>query len=657
MSSADIYASGTLPYQPPSGPSTPDSEPEKLLRAPSPPSSLPASQPKPPRTRFTTFVKVLLFGLVLALAQVVVPAVLAAYLFIVYYGTASTETWILRSTAPFNRVTTIANFVETAFSLSVGPVMGIYAYSVAAKWLRASASADIKQKGQLVTPVQLGLAMSLLGQSNWSSLYKYDKHAAGFGKSLIFFKRNKVTPPRYLARAAALLTWLLGCRAIASGINAALQYTGGAALVPGRPSTVVPAEARSLGRAVNTTRCDTFSNGGDGTVTYSGNAVTTCGLDLGRNYNGWFPQSQTVLSNTSTAHAVAWTTSGEAILVPPTLPQYGYQATTTAAQSACRSVTAQCTTCEVGAFGPRCDGPEAYPNFNCSADAHFDAAALFHFEQQASHGMPYGSVLLANGSAGVYSGSGNTFPMGFIITSSAYSDGIDNDHFNGDTGFLRHGNAGTWNVLQCNVTALQVSYVFSPPSTFRIVSRSNADNDLTSYLAVNPEVGLSDIVSAVQGAGLNGALVSYSTAFGRALSKSVLSMASVVFEPARTLQVQSPEVLGTVLDLRLYLAFNVLAALASLAILYITLSTLTHLLLTSSPYTHGLSKRLRDPLFLLNLLYGRRVSLAQHEAAKTSPWSGEAIKLFEPEREEDRLVAGTWWDGEGWALKGERMTQ
>lgn len=109
------------------------------------------SAPPEPKGIARTLLIVVGGGLALALAQLAIPAVLVAYIFVVHNGSVSFANRTVFTTAPLGRVTAISNFLESVVSHTAAPAMALFGYLVAARWLRSSANKD---PVSLMTPVQ-----------------------------------------------------------------------------------------------------------------------------------------------------------------------------------------------------------------------------------------------------------------------------------------------------------------------------------------------------------------------------------------------------------------------------------------------------------------------------------------------------------------------
>ncbi|GAA6010059.1 hypothetical protein JCM10207_007540 [Rhodosporidiobolus poonsookiae] len=617
------------------------------------------SAPPPPGSSTRIFIKLVGAGVGLAMFQLLIPAILFGYTFATYDGYFSFDDWTLATTAPLGRVTAIANFLDTVISLSVAPTMGFFAYVVAVKWLRASAS---NERSHMLTPVQYALQLNLFDAANIVALLRAQRFLSNTGKATRHFRANRVTIPRHLKQSTMLLFWLVTIRYAVSGVNTALQASAVAAPVATKEMPELDQAEMMLGRALNRSRCHEVQDDSDRWRRAS------CGLSNGSANEGFafLPGSNTARTNTSSTHALAWLDEGSAIVVPPARPAARFEARSPSIASTCRSVTAQCLCQGVGdpvyptTAETRClTGPQSNLAIDCSSDARFNATAFLTLNQRGGSvnsytAYPAAALLHANGSLvddrALFAPTTNKFSIGAVITSLTYANHVGQEQWAGDTGFFVHGHQGAWNILQCDVEVSEVVYAYSPGDKYRLQSRSAAPLDLTTYLAYHADVGLDSVTIQVDGAGLGGS-ASYADSFSRVLSKSILAMASNIFLPEPAISISGGDQLGTVLDLRLVLAWTILAVLSSFSAVLVALLAAFSCL--SAGPAHGsfasaTAERLSDPLFLSNWLFGSRALNAKEE------YSDNPLELFEPEHEGDRLVMGPHWDGCAWTLSPRR---
>ncbi|EGU13088.1 Proteophosphoglycan 5 [Rhodotorula toruloides ATCC 204091] len=621
-------------------------------------SNVPSAPPKPKGIARTLFI-VIVGGLALALAQLAIPAVLVAYIFVVHNGSISLANRTVYTTAPLGRVTAIANFLETVVSHTAAPAMALFGYLVAARWLRSSVKKDSKS---LMTPVQrvlYALEMKLLNSANLNSIFRAYHLRMKLNSSTRRFRKNGVALPRSVKRTLGLLVWLTFWRYVVAAINTAFQATAIAGLVPDRLSPGLTTADFTVGRALNQTRCDVAS------ASASRLAADSCGLENGSN-NGMFlymPQAERVLSNSSSVNSVAWLDDNTAILTDPTLPDMRFTASSPSIWSDCRTETAWCL-CEGngnpvydGVNAQTCDvGPEAWLALDCAPSVRFNATALLNQVESGTGGsFPAASLLTANGSLTFtpeVDPTTRTASLGIILATPTYSDGVDDDNWAGSTGFFRHGHSGSWNVLVCDLWASTVVYSYSPSTGFSYMSRQPASLDLAKYLTYHADVGIQAVAQLAEGAGLGNSSASYVDVFGRHLSKSVLSMASVLMTPTAPISVSGGDVLGTGLNLPLFLTYLATSVVSALTILFMTVFIVAACLGTPRdlrPFVKPVQARLTDSTFLANWLYGK---------CTTNPkriYSDEALDLFEPEQESERLAMEPRVDSYGWSLRPARL--
>ncbi|PPQ94391.1 hypothetical protein CVT25_002747 [Psilocybe cyanescens] len=134
----------------------------------------------------------------------------------------------------------------------------------------------------------------------------------------------------------------------------------------------------------------------------------------------------------------------------------------------------------------------------------------------------------------------NPFTAGEVAILFAYlSLDQPTDTFVGNTGWFVHGNNGAWNVVFCNVTALDVTYTYAS-SRFLLQnaipkSVADAQHMMAAGFNIGPAI---DISKAVDGAGLE-INATYEQAYSIELSWQMLARGAFIYEPTEVNRIQS----------------------------------------------------------------------------------------------------------------------
>ncbi|KAJ7114144.1 hypothetical protein C8R43DRAFT_1156723 [Mycena crocata] len=514
------------------------------------------------------------------------------------------------TTAPLGRTLTIVHVSSVVIALSAPLTIGMGAYWLAGRWLRAS-----RDEGRdRPTPYQLGIMMRTLNGANLAALWYGSNYIAGRG---VVPGGKKLNKPPILRLAVLMLFIVLALVYACAGSETWLGASSDAVLYP----VISPAtnETRPLfSRRANQTLCDESEG-------LSINVPYQCGLVRGTGGN---PEANSdrllTLNGVSSKNVVAFTDDQTAILVPPQaqLPaNVDYSATTLGVKSNCTTVTEQCV-------DPRNAGPNAGLDINCPASVKFNTTARgCNTYGSSSIVTSNGGPLSANGSALPCGQNANAtnFRYGVTVISGAYFPPNANSSFVGDTGFFIHGNKGAYNVLTCDVKSLSVTYRYFNGS-YTLLSASPSDMEQAQRVSDGTIAGPSYVGPSIDGAGLTEGR--YTDAYASKLSQVALSMTSYVFEPAETTSYQFIEPnIGSRLPLAPLLLLLSLQLIYCLLVLVVTVLAVIEL--NRSPHTSFAHSRLIDPSTAISTAYGPEES----KLKKT----GSPQELFGEETAADRL--------------------
>ena len=220
------------------------------------------------------------------------------------------------------------------------------------------------------------------------------------------------------------------------------------------------------------------------------------------------------------------------------------------------------------------------------------------------------------------------------------------------SGWFVHGNNGAWNVVFCNVTALDVTYIYE---SSRYILHSSSPKSLTTtryIMAAGFQLLGTTVVSvAVDGAGLQSG-TTYEGAYSLELSRQMLARAAFIYEPANVLQIQSEinvngseiQVIPLAIFLGALLVFAYVHFLVmksdeplkalhfyeSCQVLYVTLRTI--IATWGVQYVELAALHLSDPLATMQRLYGHPDPVLT--------WETDSDKRFGSEAERGRLSVG-----------------
>jgi len=226
------------------------------------------------------------------------------------------------------------------------------------------------------------------------------------------------------------------------------------------------------------------------------------------------------------------------------------------------------------------------------------------------------------------------FPIAEIVTSYAYS-GPD-DQFVGDTGFLIHGHAGGYNLIYCNVTVFDIDYRYTSSAsstigTFEAINAVPSDLTTTFRIASTVEFGISMnyVPQRVEGTGIKSG--SYVDAYALELSRELIALSALIWEPAPASEVSAYEqVLGSKINVVPLALF--VATVLSFALLTIWIGVVALWETRAMSFVHLAHVRLTSPLAYTHALYG------PVEPSRT--WTQDGLGVFSAETEADRLNVG-----------------
>lgn len=193
--------------------------------------------------------------------------------------------------------------------------------------------------------------------------------------------------------------------------------------------------------------------------------------------NGYMPQGLRVLTNTSSNHAVAWLEDNTAIITQlgNANTDASYTASTLGISSNCQSITRECI--------PFCRYANSNEEYACPGAG--SSQSFINFTCNGAH--PYNvdssytaDILDSNGDPLSYLNAANPFQFGAVAWSSIFGQ---EEGWAGDTGFYRWGNLLPANVLYCDISVHSVQYQFTPPASYRVISKKLADAKTSKIFA------------------------------------------------------------------------------------------------------------------------------------------------------------------------------
>ncbi|KAF8994379.1 hypothetical protein BDQ17DRAFT_1431041 [Cyathus striatus] len=391
----------------------------------------------------------------------IVIGVFGMVLAVISYTCVAHKCWIadrhLVSTASLGKVLTISQVASHVTPVTIPLLMGLTSYHIAEKWLKAS----ITEGPNRPSPMQFGLLLSVLNSANIPSLFSALLYFLGFGQTQE--QKNYPAPP-ILRRSTAFLFISLLTTYLITGSDAWLHVTSKAVII----ESILPYSnhnssliSEPLGRAINHTQCDEAQLIGWPSLSYGPSCGQITGGSAGDGVT-MMPGLRT-LSNSSSTHRIVFANDQTAIVVPVTIPpNVSYTAPTIGVKSSCKSVTKNCLSPNTST-GYDDYGPQSTLNIKCSKKTKF----------KASPGFGLAALDDKGNSADGFNVSSNPFHVGSVVTSMAYYDEDDSlfDDYVGSSGWFIHGNQGAWNIIYCDVAAVDVAYAYkSSTSEFTIMT-------------------------------------------------------------------------------------------------------------------------------------------------------------------------------------------
>jgi len=116
-------------------------------------------------------------------------------------------------------------------------------------------------------------------------------------------------------------------------------------------------------------------------------------------------------------------------------------------------------------------------------------------------------------------------------------------------GWFVHGSNGAWNVVYCNVTALNVSYTYSSLRYTTNGAVPTDDDSARHIMTTMFQTSLTQVSDAVDGAGLLTSM-SYEEAYSLQLSKQALARGAYLYAPRDVLSISKEQnIIGSRLQL------------------------------------------------------------------------------------------------------------
>ena len=118
-----------------------------------------------------------------------------------------------------------------------------------------------------------------------------------------------------------------------------------------------------------------------------------------------------------------------------------------------------------------------------------------------------------------------------------------------NSGWFIHGSNGAWNVVFCDVTALDVQYVYSSSQFIIRESTPLSADSARLVMTLGIEGGSVRVSQQVDGAGLQ-TKMTYEEAYGLELSRQAIARGAFVYESTGVSAIQRElEIIGTCIDL------------------------------------------------------------------------------------------------------------
>ncbi|KAF8955571.1 hypothetical protein BDZ97DRAFT_1926616 [Flammula alnicola] len=520
----------------------------------------------------------------------------------------------LISSAPLGKVLTISQVGSHVATASVPIVMGLFSYLLGAQWLQSSSTRSQNRP----SPKQLGLLLSICNGANISALFTSLKYLFRGKKS---HKVQDIQSPPILRRSILLLALLLTVVYIATAADTWSHAVSQTIAITSNRAYSLSA-IRNFGRAINATMCAPIPNNvNEGLMDQN-----TCGLiNFGSGGSGaTFAEGLRVVSNSSAFHRVVFTDDQIAILVPQNLPgNITYSAQTVGVKAHCTTVTKQCMTPMSNPDGSLDYGPDASLSLNCTKGG----------VKYYGNGTTQNGLCSLDSSGNCVSGweiPSNPFTAGEVVKSNAYSDTVTEDTFDNNTGWFIHGNQGSWNVVFCNVTTLDVVYTYASSRYFHYSSSLTDVNSTQHIMTIGLSAATTAISYAVDGAGIT-SNVTYEDTYALELSRQMLARGAKVYETTDALGVEYEyNIIGTRLQLIPLVLFCISMVTLAAFVLLVILRTIQAS--RNVPYVHLAALYLKDPIMTVQRLYGH--------ADPVLSWEDRSDKTFGEESEADRLLVG-----------------
>ncbi|KAH9474521.1 hypothetical protein JR316_0012982 [Psilocybe cubensis] len=457
--------------------------------------------------------------------------------------------------------------------------MGLLSYLLSVKWLRSSGQNGGRNRP---TPMQLGLLMSICSGANIGSLFSSMKYLVI--KPAMKNSVDRVAPAPILRQSIFALGSLLVISYVASGADAWLHASSTSVLITSM-SPYTSSTPSNFGREINATMCQIATARNDSTCGIIGTGSAGTGITLSEGLR--------VISNTSSLHRVVFTDDQTAILVPQTLPpNITYTSRTLGVKSQCTSITKYCIFKD-GVLGY---GPQAKLNLNCA-----DAGIKYVNSTGVSGLCPIDNQGLCTSATGIPS-----------------------------KGWFAHGNNGAWNVIFCNVTALDITYTYTS-TRFLQQSTSPISVSDTRYMMIAGFYNGETLIStAVNGAGLE-ASTTYEQAYSNELSRQMLARGAIIYQPKDVIRIESENTaVGSNLQVIPLALFIAALLLFSCQTLWITVRVI--IATWNMDYVELAALYIQNPLVVVQSLYGR--------PDPTLTWDTDVAKRFGTETDRDRLNIG-----------------
>ncbi|KAG8886932.1 hypothetical protein FRB98_000760 [Tulasnella sp. 332] len=451
-------------------------------------------------------------------------------------------------------------------------------------------------------------------------------------------KHQRIPVPPTLTHALLILGLLLTLSNLALVFDTWLHTSSSAKTVELlHPHPV--SDATLFGKQINETLCAYYAtNPAGATDPLHPDLPQLCGLYVpGLTDDSYsIPEGLLTLSNSSKWNRVAFTQDRHAILIPTSLPSdVQYVANTVGVFSACSSITARCINPENHTTS-LIDG---LPWLNCTGSPLVDVDSSLLNSQS---GLELFGVVNATG----YMVSGNAPPSApwayqqiksnpfslvgpsiVTIPPGQKNQSSDQGYFTDSGYYFGPGGALGINLLYCNVTVRDVTYLYNGSgSSFQSVSYQDSSLRTTRLVATLSDSG---IISLNMFALLQTDVSAEDYALE--LSRELIGMSGWIWEPAQVLTINRIEqALGTEIHATPLILYLVTAGFMWI----LTWAVCVHAIVGSYkvPFTHLAQIRLTSLLSMIHLLFG------PIDAVRT--WTESGTHLFSVESESHRLKIG-----------------